>query len=192
MVDLDKEVSKKDIEFAKQQLTQVNKRVANIKKDVYFGDDGKFPHEITTEEIEENNLILNPPVIVSDCQIAVELSAKILFKSFGIKPVERHDIEFSHDRVSGLLGRLPEDEDFSDSVPRVLFLTQFWERFYQLSKYGIPEENMPSIKLINEADAIRAVQDADFCRDVSIKATDYILDLKGIDQSDLNLTIGSN
>lgn len=189
MVDLDEEVSVDDLTYASHQLMQMHKRIANIKTDVYSKDDFSSPHKISPEDIKEHSRTAAPNVVISDCQICVELAAKTILKSFGINPVQSHDINFEHERVTALLGRLPEDheEEFDKTVPRVIFLTQFWERFYTLAKYGVPEENIHSFQLMSRSDAIRAIQDADFCLNVADSVFKYVLEQKDLERNDLDL-----
>ena len=186
MVNLKQEVSKSDLSFVYYQISQINLRVANIKTDLYRGDDINNPHDISPEDIEENNGISLPQATIMDCQIIVELSAKSIFKSLGVNPVQKHDITFDNERVSGLLGRIPEGEDFTENVPRVIFLTQFWERFYTLAKYGVPEQNLSSFELMEPSDALRAVQDAEFCQETASEVFYYVLDELDLETQDLD------
>ena len=51
MVNLKEEVSKSDLSFVYYQISQINLRVANIKTDLYRGDDINNPHDISPEDI---------------------------------------------------------------------------------------------------------------------------------------------
>lgn len=180
------DVSFDDVDFAHLQLLQCKKRIATVKRDLYIGEDISNPHNISPEDLSESGATLAPNITISDCQICVELAAKAIFKTVGVNPVERHEISFNHERVTGLLNRLPSDSDLSKRVPRVIFLTQFWERFYTLSKYGVPERNISSFELLNESDALRAVQDADYCIDTAEELIDLVISEKEIDRADLS------
>lgn len=186
MVDLEEEVSSDDLSFAEYQLGHIRKRLADVKQDLYIRDDFDNPHDISPEDIKEDAIVAVPHATITDCQIIIELSAKTIFKSLGVNPVEKHDMEFSNERVSGALGRVPDTGELPERVPRVVFLTQFWERFYTISKYGVPEENISSFEIMNESDGLRAVQDADFCAEVADNVHSYVMDVKGLEREDLD------
>lgn len=187
MVNLEEEVEIDDLAFAKYQLFHVNKRIADVKQDLYAGDDFDSPHELSPEDIEEESTVMLPHGTISDCQLIIELSAKTIFKSLGINPVEKHNIEFSNDRVSGALSRVRKEDDLFEKVARVMFLIQFWEKFYTLSKYGLPEQNISAFQIMDTSDALRALQDADFCQQVATDVHDMILEEKDIEFEDLDI-----
>lgn len=175
-----------DLEFSRKQLLQSRTRLANLKRSNYSGDD-LSPHEITTDDMNKFSFKLVPQVIISACQVCVELSAKSIFKTVGVKPIESHDISLSHERVEGVLNRIPSEMENPDDVSRVIFLTQFWERFYEMAKYGVPEHNVSSSDIMTESDSIRAVHDAEFCIDTAETVHDLQMEAQGYDTGDLDL-----
>jgi len=189
MVNLDEEDSVGDLEFADYQLAHVNNRLNTIKKNVYNTDSVSDIYDISPKDIDKSPMMPVPHATITDCQVVIELSAKAIFKSFGINPVEKHEINFDNDRVSGLLSRVPKEDNLHRRVTRVVFVTQFWERFYTLSKYGVPEENISSFEIMDVSDGLRALQDADFCRNVASDVHSYVLEEKELNNSDLDTDV---
>lgn len=101
--------------------------------------------------------------IIRDCQFCIEVSTKAMFKLVGINPPRTHELDFADNRVEGFLRNIPDNCNDPDLVPRVIFLANFWSKFYTESKYGEPELNLTPIDLVRGKDAERAVEDANFC-----------------------------
>ncbi|WP_336357629.1 HEPN domain-containing protein [Haloarcula sp. CGMCC 1.6347] len=188
MTDFD-DVPVEDLAYAKRQLLQSSMRLSQIKNEYHLADEDAKPDEISSDDLNEIMLEIGPEVVISDCQVCVELSAKAIFKSVGVNPPQHHDIEFTDNRVKGLLSSLEKDYDEIEEIYRVLFLTQFWERFYTLAKYGAPEQNIPSSSFMDPRDAKRAVDDAEFCLDTAMNLHDYVLDQKEMSLDDFDFDL---
>lgn len=178
-----------ELSYSKKQLLQASMRLATLKNQYYMGDENKSPDNIEFDDLNVAMVMLSPDLLISDCQVSVELAAKSIFKTLGINPPPCHDIELSNERVQGLLSRIPKEFENGEKIPRVIFLTQFWERFYTLAKYGEPKINLSSKDIVNIDDAQRAVQDAEYCLNVSTELHNYMLDNKEVELSDLNLAM---
>jgi len=122
--------------------------------------------------------------IISDCQICIETSTKLMFKLMGMNHPKVHNIEFTDERTKGFLNRIPEDFPSKSQIPRVIFLTQFWKEYYTEAKYGIPEQNLTPHNIFRSTDAIKAVDDAEYCVDTAKDLFNYICDEEGLDQFD--------
>ena len=61
----------------------------------------------------------------------------------------------------------PKHFAYKDELPRLIFLTYFWHRFYAIAKYGIDELNIPPDKLFKREEAELAVNHAKNCVDVA-------------------------
>lgn len=143
------------IRWADEQLRDVNRSLDELRKEI----DGH---------------VSSPSTVITQCQQCIEISAKSIFKLMGYNFPTSHDIELSHDRTQNLLqADFPEHFAFRDEVPRVMFLTQFWHEFYETSKYGNEEVNLPPSDLFEDSDAEKAYQDARQCYKVanSLKET---------------------
>jgi len=180
------EVSIADLSYAKKQLLQASNRLAQLKNQYYMGEEDMSPSQISIDDLNDIMLGISPVVAISDCQVCVELSAKAMCKTVGVNPPESHDLEFENDRIEGLFSRIPDEFRSSNKIPRVIFLVQFWERFYTLAKYGVPEKNLASHDFMKPRDARRAIQDAEYCRAVGLELHNYVLSEKGIGIEDLD------
>jgi len=102
----------------------------------------------------------------------MELSAKALFKLIGIDFPKKHEIKFDRKETKRLLKELL-DKDFpksfyeKDKIPRLFFLTQFWEKFYILSKYGIDKLNIGPDDLFEKEEAKLALKHAKECYNIA-------------------------
>ncbi|WP_368277059.1 HEPN domain-containing protein [Halorussus halobius] len=96
-------------------------------------------------------------------QLCIELSVKSMFLALGIKHPERHHITFEDKTTKGLLENVPDGFEKGDDFPRAIFLTQFWHRFYELTKYGVPKLGIKPIDIIDRSDAEKAINDAEYC-----------------------------
>ena len=54
-----------------------------------------------------------------------------------------------------------------EELPRLIFLTYFWHRFYTIAKYGIDALNIPPDKLFKKEDAELAVKHAKHCMEIA-------------------------
>lgn len=113
--------------------------------------------------------------VIIDSQFCIEQSAKVIFKLTGVKAPERHGIGLEHERVEGVLNSLPDELDIEEDVQRVIFLTEVWEPYYEASKYGFPDLNIPSNAFMNADDGEKAISDAEFCIEVANELLDYYM-----------------
>jgi len=110
--------------------------------------------------------------IIANCQTAIELSAKAVFKIMGLDFPKEHQLLFERgkkgDEVKKVTKELlskefPKYFIYKKELPRLIFLTYFWHRFYTIAKYGIDELDIPPDKLFKKEDAELAIEHAKFC-----------------------------
>lgn len=132
---------------------------------------------ITTEITEDVDVVqIDDHIqnIIIDCQMVIELSVKSMFKSVGQKFDKAHDIGFESHNTQGFNSKIPADFHRKEEVIRAIFLTQLWEKFYEVAKYGAPELNVgPSVIFENE-DGERALTDATFCVELAEELIEYV------------------
>lgn len=143
----------KHLEYAKNLIDKAKKLISESEKEL----EGYFP--------SYSNIIAN-------CQAAIELSGKAMFKIMGLDFPREHQLLFERRKkgeevmkiTKGLLFKdFPKNFVYKDELPRLIFLTYFWHRFYTIAKYGIDELNVPPDKLFKREDAELAVKHAKFC-----------------------------
>lgn len=114
----------------------------------------------------------SPSSVITSAQLSIELSAKAIFLLSGINFPESHGFPFDPDERSNLtrnLVRKAKAGDYPDGfvdiekIPRVLFLTQFWEQFYQPAKYPEQDLGVRPDELFTEEEASLAVTHAEEC-----------------------------
>lgn len=162
-------ISQEELVYARDQWVEANKRIEFVLERI--DDDDHTDRDPTRYEVYSNL-----PNVISDCQISIEMLTKAIFKLVGINPPEVHDISFDDERTKGMLNRIPEDFEGKDKIPRVIFLNQFWHQFYTKAKYGVPEQNIRAVSLFRPRDAIRAVEDAEYCKSVCSKFMTHVED----------------
>ena len=139
------------LEYAEAQLSAAWERLRAAKR-------------MADPDEDDDIIILFPSNVISECQECIELSVKAMFKVVSENPPRTHDIEIHDDQTAALLhAEFPEDFDREDEIPRAVFLTQIWRRFYEHAKYGIPEQNIRPDDIVTKEDAERAIDDADYC-----------------------------
>ena len=127
-------------------------------------------HLSTAKEGIKKILISHSNIIV-ECQAAIELSTKAVFKLMGVEFPRKHQLLFKHegkekiyDEVKKLLNKVfPKNFVYKEDIPRMVFLTYFWNYFYTLAKYGIEELNLSPDRLFREEDAKLALGHAELC-----------------------------
>jgi HEPN domain-containing protein len=104
------------------------------------------------------------------CQTAIELSGKAIFKIMGLDFPREHQLLFEREKrkvrpeINELLQqKFPEYFTRKDEIPRVIFLTYFWDQFYTIGKYGIEEMNFSPDKLFEKEEAQLAINHANYC-----------------------------
>lgn len=148
-------VEKGAIEYAKGQMMNADLVLAEVKDRI--NEDSEFDLGIALQDIN----------IIQDCQQAIEIYVKAMFKLVGVNPPQHHKLDFGNDRTEGFLGsNFPDDFESEDELARVIFLTHFWEQFYTEAKYGYPEKNLQPSDLFDIDDARRAIEHAEFIQDV--------------------------
>ena len=111
--------------------------------------------------------------IIANCQTAIELSAKAVFKIMDLDFPKEHQLLFERGKRGGeevkevtkklFSKKFPKYFAYKEELPRLIFLTYFWHRFYTIAKYGIDELNIPPDKLFEKEDAKLAIEHAKFC-----------------------------
>ena len=110
--------------------------------------------------------------IIANCQTAIELSSKAVFKIMDLDFPKEHQLLFERGKkgeevkkvTKELLSKeFPEHFAYKEELPRLIFLTYFWYRFYTIAKYGISELDIPPDKLFKKEDAELAIKHAKLC-----------------------------
>jgi len=107
--------------------------------------------------------------IIANCQNAIELSTKAIFKLMGLEFPKSHQLLFEQrgevrESVKKLLqSNFPKYFVYRKELPRVVFLTYFWGQFYTIAKYGIDELNLPPDELFKREEVELAVNHAELC-----------------------------
>jgi len=110
--------------------------------------------------------------IIANCQSAIELSTKAIFKLMGLEFPKSHQLLFEQKKegkeiresVKKLFqSNFPKYFAYKEELPKVIFLTYFWGQFYTIAKYGIEELNLPPDELFKKEDAELAVNHAELC-----------------------------
>jgi len=149
-------VTKKHLEYAKNLIDKAEKLLSKAE-----------------EELKEHSPSYSN--VIADCQTAIELSAKAVFKIMGLDFPKEHQLLFERGKkgeevkkvTKELLSKeFPEYFAYKEELPRLIFLTYFWYRFYTIAKYGIDELNIPPDKLFKKEDAELAVNHAKRCVDI--------------------------
>lgn len=114
--------------------------------------------------------------IILDSQLSIELAVKSIFKLTSIDFPTRHAIEFDKKLTKDLINAVSDEFKYKHLIPRAIFLTQLWERFYQISKYGLEELNLDTRDIIHKRDAERAIQDAEAAVSLAEYYFDFIIE----------------
>lgn len=61
---------------------------------------------------------------------------------------------------------------------RAIFLTQFWNEFYELAKYGAPKMNVRPEEIFTGDDGERAINDTIFCADLANDLLEFVEERK--------------
>ena len=189
-----------NITYAKSQLNEASRRLEYVHDRVSeieekFGTvmlDNRDNELVTGEEAEEvpddNLIFLQIPKdktrvteveghiqnVIIDCQMVIELSVKAMFKTVGQDFDYSHDIGFSSGNTQGFNSQIPGDFPRNEEVIRAIFLTQVWEKFYQIAKYGVPELDVSPSIVFEIEDGERALNDASFCVDLAEDLLEFV------------------
>jgi hypothetical protein len=182
------------LEEARRRLDSVEKRITDERKQRITGvidkrDDNlvvggeeieEIPEEhrqyVSLNQINKNvkNIEGHIQNIIIDCQMSVELAVKSMFKTVGQDFDYSHGIGFDSHNTQGFNSRVPADFPRNNDIVRAIFLTQLWEKFYELAKYGAPQLNVGPSVLFDIEDGERAINDASFCVVLAEDFIDYI------------------
>lgn len=167
----------KEVEYAWRRLTKAKMRMEAVQDRV------KTPNGNADDKEGERQALLGIHIdsIIMDCQYVIELSTKSMFKMVGRDFPKKHGISFKDPKTQGFVYEIPDDFSHRDKVPRAIFLTRFWNEFYQLSKYGAPEINEDAEGILHKKDAERAIQDANFCLSLAQYLLDHIVEQYDVD-----------
>lgn len=106
--------------------------------------------------------------VINLCQQSIELSVKAVFKLMGIDFPKDHEIKFEIKETKELLKKeFPKNFYEKDKIPRLIFLTQFWKKFYEVAKYGKEELNIGPDELFSREEAEIALKHAKECKRIS-------------------------
>ncbi|WP_229121032.1 hypothetical protein [Halapricum desulfuricans] len=185
--------AKTQIKEARRRLESVRDRVTEVQKEqvvgaidemtdeVIFGlgiddvpEEDRRMVKITKETNEVTDIEGHIQNIIIDCQMSIELSVKAMFKAVGQDFDYSHGVGFGSHNTQGFNNKVPADYPRKQDLIRSIFLTQLWESFYQLAKYGAPELNVGPDIIFSINDGERALNDAEFCVDLAEDFIDYI------------------
>jgi HEPN domain-containing protein len=85
-----------------------------------------------------------------------------------------HGIGFSSHNTANFNREIPEDFPKREEIIRAIFLTQLWEKFYEIAKYGAPELNVGPSLIFDIKDGERALNDASFCVELAEDFINYV------------------
>ncbi|MFC6616175.1 hypothetical protein ACFQAS_14810 [Halopenitus salinus] len=114
--------------------------------------------------------------IIIDCQLSIEIAVKSMYKAVDEEFKPTHDISFSSHETDRFNNSVPVDFERKDEIIRAIFLTQFWERFYELAKYGAPALDVGPSFIFDTPDGERAISDAQFCVGLAEDFIDHVGD----------------
>jgi len=183
------------INEARRRLESVEERVRETEEEKTFGVIDQRDDELVVgediEEIPEEHRLFVPTGknvkiisnieghiqnVIIDCQMSIELSVKSMFKAVGQDFDYSHGIGFESHNTQGFNNQVPDEFPRKEDIVRAIFLTQVWEKFYQLAKYGAPELNVGPTAMFNISDGERAINDAKFCVELAEDLIDYMGD----------------
>ncbi|AXR77701.1 hypothetical protein [Natrarchaeobaculum sulfurireducens] len=180
---------------AKRRLESVHDRTSNVEKEEIVGaidqrtDDLVVGNQIKEIPEEYRNYVVlgkretrsvdiegHIQNIIIDCQMTIELSVKSMFKAVGQDFDYSHAIGFGSHNTQGFNNRIPNEFPRREEIVRAIFLTQLWEKFYELAKYGAPELNAEPSVIFDIDDGERAMNDATFCVELAEDFIEYVDD----------------
>jgi HEPN domain-containing protein len=132
--------------------------------------------ELTEEDMRRAMMKIKMEKVLMDCQYVVEVSVKSMFKMVGKQFPKKHGLSLSSHETVDIIDKVSDDFDYKYLMPRAIFLTDFWSRFYELSKYGAPELNKTTKSIFHIRDAERIVEDAEFCLNLSRYLLDHVVE----------------
>lgn len=106
--------------------------------------------------------------VITLCQQSIELSTKALFKLMSTDFPRDHEIRFESKETEKLLSKnFAKNFYEKDKIPRLIFLTQFWKKFYLLAKYGNEKFNIGPDDLFEKEEAKVALKHAKECLNIT-------------------------
>jgi hypothetical protein len=113
---------------------------------------------------------------IQDPQECIELYTKSMFKLLGIEFPEQHGLSFKEDKVNSFINNAYNehpDFEYLDNLPRVIILTNFWEAFYSVGKYGSQDLNIRPQDIIGIEDIKLAIHHAQYCGKTAVGLFEY-------------------
>lgn len=135
-----------------------------------------FIGELNTRTIGYDLIVTYVQNVIIDCQLCIELSVKAMFKLVGKDHPFSHGVSFEDHQTKGFYYEVPDGFQRKEDIVRVIFLTQFWEGFYELAKYGAPGLNVRPETIFDINDGARAIEDAEYCIEVAQDLLRYVED----------------
>ena len=186
--------ARKQLEEANRRLESVRERATKIEMEQVIGalneeseelildidQIREIPNEdieyIVLETVEEqiNDIEGRVQNVVIDCQMCIELSVKSMFKSVGSDFDYSHGISFDSHNTIDFNSKVPEGFHRKKDIIRAIFLTQLWESFYELAKYGAPKLNVGPSVIFDIKDGERAISDASFCVELAEEFVEFV------------------
>jgi len=185
--------AKLQVREARRRLESVEERIKETKERDHFGAiDWENEKLVLGEKIEqipedhrqivpvgksieeETNVQGHIQNIIIDCQMSIELAVKSMFKAVGQDFDYSHGIGFGSANTQGFNNKIPNEFSRNEDIVRAIFLTQVWEKFYQIAKYGAPELNVGPTSMFEINDGERAINDATFCVELAEDLIDHM------------------
>lgn len=182
-------VDKSDIQYARQQLEEAERRLESVIERASRSEDVPMPAsrmDDVPEVVEDEVYEVSQPVpdqdaiqghiqnIIMDCQFCIEISVKSMFKIVGKDFPRSHSIELSDGKTKGLYHEAPDSFSRKDDIIRAIFLTQFWSNFYELAKYGAPNMNVQPSSIFDWEDGERAIDDTIYCLELALGLLEHV------------------
>lgn len=108
---------------------------------------------------------------IHNAQVGIELSTKAILSLLKIDYDQKHDLNEKHlEKLTNqivnqrIIEKLEEHGLYNINLPRLLFLFDFWGKFYLVAKYGFETKQLASAKtLFKQEEAKLAVEHAQEC-----------------------------
>lgn len=111
--------------------------------------------------------------VVMDCQLCIKLAVEAVFELAADNRTPSNRVSFEDGQDVELYGDLPDDFGSKNDVVRVVLLTQFWDEFNELAKYGAPSANVQPETIFEVDDGSRAIDDAEYCIEIARELLEY-------------------
>jgi HEPN domain-containing protein len=190
------DVSESDIEYARLQIEEADRRLETVIERASKIDEVAVPastmddvspavedevYEVSTTVPDQDAIQNHVQNIIMDCQFCIEISVKSMFKLVGKEYPFQHGVSLSDGRTQGFYHEVPDSFEKKSEIIRAVFLTQFWNEFYELAKYGVPQMNVRPEVIFSGDDGERAIDDSIFCVDLAKDLLGFVKEYRDSD-----------